>query len=451
MKAKRLLAEMPLTFPMAMLAAVLAFGMILASCNNETTSGSGSSGGGGGGDSGYIITLNTLAEKLEWLKNNAKSGGSYVLEVSADESIAPNQRLEYSGRDNITITLKGSGGNRIITLINNGNMFQVRAGVTLVLDNNITLRGRSFNTRPLIYVAAGGAFRMNNGAAITGNSVTDRSGGGVLVEGTFTMSGGTISGNAATDNGGGVNVSGGTFTMSGGTISGNAANNEGGGVNVLGKGIFSMSGGTISGNAAKNGGGAAVQYGNLTMNGGTISGNNSGKDGGGVIATNAFNAAGTLLGTGNFIMNGGTVSGNTALDGGGGVAASNEGIFILNNGSITGNTGTNGGGVSVAMNTAFTMSGGTITGNTAKTNGGGVYVWGVFAKTGGTITGYYSDRRNGNAVSANPGVIESASGHAVYAYYIGSRVTKRKEITAGPEVNLAYTGKTGSFSGEWDY
>jgi hypothetical protein len=123
----------------------------------------------------------------------------------------------------------------------------------------------------------------------------------------------------------------------------------------------------------------------------------------------------------------------------------------MSNGSITGNAGEHGGGVSVAHNTTFTMTGGTISGNTARTDGGGVFVEGVFNKIGGTITGYFSDRRNGNVVSTSPGVAEIDNGHAVYASYSGNRITKRKETTAGLAANLSYTGRSGSFSGEWDY
>ena len=412
--------------------------MAFVSCDNGTTSSDASS-----------VPGNNLAEKLDWLQKNAESGGNYVVDLYADESNFPGQKLEYNGKSNITITLRGSSENRTINLSNNGNLFLVRSGVSLVLDN-ITLRGRSFNSYSLVFVGPGGTLRMNNGAAITGNT-TNRNGGGVWVEGTFTMNSGTISSNAAAINGGGVAVSGGSFTMNGGTISSNNAD-KGSGVAVLGKGTFIMRGGTISGNNARNGGGGvAVQYGTCTMNNGTISGNISERDGGGVYTANVRDAADSILGIGNFIMNGGTISGNAAKINGGGVGVSNEGTFVMNNGSITGNTGERGGGVSVDLNTTFTISGGTISNNTAKIGGGGAFIWGVFSKTGGTITGYDDDRSNGNVVSNSPGFVESQSGHAVYASYSGSRLTKRKETTAGLGVNLSYTGRTGSFSGEWDY
>jgi len=81
------------------------------------------------------------------------------------------------------------------------------------------------------------------------------------------------------------------------------------------------------------------------------------------------------------------------------------------------------------------MNGGEISSNTGS-NSGGVYVYTLsglsstvtFTKTGGTI--------NGNTV-----------------YATGNGVTKRKETTAGPGVNLYFHGGTDSsvYSGEWDY
>lgn len=75
-------------------------------------------------------------------------------------------------------------------------------------------------------------------------------GGGVLVGGTFNMTGGQIIGNTAGNGGGGVLVSG-TFNMTGGSITGNTARNQGGGVMVHGTSTFNVSGNpVITGNTA---------------------------------------------------------------------------------------------------------------------------------------------------------------------------------------------------------
>ena len=352
--------------------------------------------------SGIIVPGNGLAEKFTWLKDNARSGGGYIIEVSEDESVYQTL-LYFLNRINITITIKGVGENRTINLLNWGNLFYVFEGVTLILENNVTLKGYKNNIYPLVYIAPGGVFRMNRGTAITGN--ISRVTGAVYVDGgTFIMNGGTISGNSGGSIcGSGVTVAGGSFIMNGGAISGNDAD-SGGTVTMIG-GSFIMNGGAISDNIARSGGAVMVNRGTFTMKGGTISGN-----------TAAINGGGVVIGVeGAFTMSGGSVSGNTAEAYGGGVYV-----------SITGN---------------FFMKGGTISGNTAAYYGWGVYVSGTFTKTGGTISGYA-----GNAGAAETGAV----GLAVYAFS-NSGVRKRRETTAGPDVNLSYSGRNGEYMGEWDY
>jgi len=216
-----------------------------------------------------LITVpgGTLAEKLQWLIYNAEDDKNYLLEVSSTyESLAP-QNLYYAGRSNITIWLRGNSSNRVIEFSSKGNsLFTITNGITLVLDNNITLIGKNDNDKSLIMVNTGGTLLINKGVKISGNSSP---GGGVYVaSGTFTMSGGEISGNTASASssssfylgGGGVYVANGTFTMSGGEISGNTASYPssssypcgGGGVYVAQSwsSYFEKTGGTIYGYTA---------------------------------------------------------------------------------------------------------------------------------------------------------------------------------------------------------
>jgi uncharacterized repeat protein (TIGR02543 family) len=260
---------------------------------NANTSGTGTNYSAG---SSYTVTGNvtlyaywdtnvpgaTLAAKLSWLQTNAISNVDYTVEVSANESISPTT-LSFSGKTNVGITLRGTGAVRTVSLTSNGAMFTVESGVTLTLDNNITLQGRSDNTSSLVRVNSGGRLIMNTGSCITNNTAlgsTTGYGGGVFMNGgTFTMSGGTISGNTSFSYGGGVYINSGTFTMSGGTISGNTTTRGGGGgVSVSSGGTFTMSGGTISGNTTSYsgnvpayGGGVCV-FGTFTKTGGTIYG-----------------------------------------------------------------------------------------------------------------------------------------------------------------------------------
>jgi len=211
-----------------------------------------------------------LAMKLSWVNNNSLSNKSYLIEITADENIAP-QSLSYNDKSGITIILNGGETMRTINLSSNGDLFGVYSGVTLILDKNITLKGRSGNNGNLVFIASGGTLIMNDKVIITGNTKSIESsntscasyGGGVFVSGTFTMNGGEISGNNAYSSllysftssfscssyGGGVYIRDGTFIMNGGKISGNNASSylkdEWGYSNSYGGGVY-VSNGTFT-------------------------------------------------------------------------------------------------------------------------------------------------------------------------------------------------------------
>jgi len=242
----------------------------------------------------------TLADKLTWLEANAESNNTYIITLNYDEGIGP-KSLSYSGKTNVTLRIRNTVM-RTISLSSNGIMFTIGAGVTLILDNNITLQGRSSNSSSLVRLISGGTLIMNKGTKITGNSYSssgnNNSGGGVYVySGTFTMNGGEISGNTVSttsysSSGGGVYVLFGNFTMNGGEISGNTVSitnfssysYAGGGGVYISSGTFIMNGGEISGNIVSSsfssstdysyGGGVFVDQGTFTKSGGTIYGSN---------------------------------------------------------------------------------------------------------------------------------------------------------------------------------
>ena len=288
--------------------------------------GGGGDGGGGGNSKPITVPGNTLAEKFQWLETNAKSNSSYILEVTSDEYLIPQSFAYGLG---ITIRLKGIGNPKEITT----NSFKIRYGVTLILDENIILKGSIS-----IY---NGNLIMNKGAKISNGD-----GAGVYVYG--------------------YNDSG-TFTMNGGEISGNT----GGGVCVYDGGKFTMKDGEISGNTTQ-----------------------SGYGGGGVYVGD----------NGTFTMNGGKISGNICIS---------SVPWMINSYYY-------GGGVYVASSGTFIKSG------------------------GGTITGYDSDPVNGNVVKDTDGVVQSNMGHAVYNSY----PVRRRETTAGPEVNLY--PRVGDGAGVWE-
>jgi len=269
---------------------------------------------------GTLVPGGSLVQKLAWLQKSADSHETYIIEVAADESIAPNNTLEYKGAINITIVMRGVGGNRTLKLSSHGTMFIVRKEVTFVLENNITLRGHSGNTGRMINVEEG-KLKIKTGAAITGNE-----GGGISGNGTIEMSGGTISGNGRRTNldGGGIALGGGTFTMNGGTISGNIAT-KGGGV-YLNSGEFSMNGGTISGNTATKGGGMYLYGGAITLRNGNVLSNIAIEYGGGVCVE----SRGWF--TGSFTKTGGTVTGYKNDKDNGNIVKDEEGGILARRG-----------------------------------------------------------------------------------------------------------------------
>ena len=285
----------------------------------------------------------TLTDQLSWLRRHGQSGNHYIVEIGGDTIITATNAALPTGRN---ITFRGTVPSRIT------GTFTVPPGVTLTLDQNVTITGNSRG----VTVQNGGRLIMNAGARITGNVVSSSvtggdvttGGGGVFVSGggTFTMNGGEISGNTVTANrtggtsgnitaqGGGVFVSsGGTFTMNGGEISGNtvtanrtATGNQQGSVTAEGGGVFVSSSSTF------------------TMNGGEISGN--------TVTASRSVTVGTLVSRG------------------GGVHVA--GIFRISNGIVRGDESaeaeelrnTSGDGLSASLSNAGTAQRGTFSGGT---------------------------------------------------------------------------------------
>jgi fibronectin type 3 domain-containing protein len=240
---------------------------------------------------GTIVPGNGLNEKLAWLQGNAASNNLYRVDLTANESISGSQNLTYYGKSGITIIFIGSGAMRTISITGLTSSFSVGSGVTLILDNNITINRSGSTGNSLVQVNSGSTLIMNTGSKITGNRYfltypdNGRSyGGGVYINGgTFTMNGGEISDNCAYY-GSGVCVNSGTFTMNGGKITANI-NDEGygGGVFINNGANFIMAGGEISANAtiknvsgvSSRGGGVYSSGGSFRMSGGVIYGSNA--------------------------------------------------------------------------------------------------------------------------------------------------------------------------------
>jgi len=324
-----------------------------------------------------LASTTGLANKLAWLQIHAQSNGCYILDVNADESIAPHT-LSYNDRNNIVITLIGVDSNQTISLSSTGVMVTVEAGVTLILDDNITLQGHNNNSDSIVRVNSGGALVMKERSTISGNATSSyltSYGGAVYVSGGFfIMEGGEISSN--TGDYGVVYVSEyGNFSMTGGEIYDNIINSSGrGGVVYVSDGTFSMTDGKIFNNLINGFSGNSAVYvgeGTFTMEGGEISGNTS-------SSYYHYYCVGVFV-DGTFAMEDGKIFGNS----GGGVYVSECGNFIMQGGEISNNTGDYG-GVQIPAYGTFIMKGGEISNNTSS----GVYVSdnGIFYMTGGEIS-----------------------------------------------------------------
>jgi hypothetical protein len=407
----------------------------------------------------------TLALALAWLKNNAAASTNYTIKIGADESLPPwtlggstaGTTTAADGLTDVKVTIKGKDTEWLVGLDGTGSLLTVRSGVTLVLDENITLVGKNNNTASLVLVD-GGILEMGKNTKITGNSIFRSSpaiyGGGVSVNngGTFTMndsalvSGNTDSTSHAQAYGGGVSVSGSgsAFTMNDyASVSGNTVGTTGthspsltygGGVYVGASGTLTMNDhASVSGNTAANntdstayayGGGVSVNSGTLTMNDdATVSGNTGKTSGGGVHVASGS----TLTMNDNASVSGNTVS-TDVVSSGGGVYVTSSTFTMNGSASVSGNTGKQGGGVFVNGST-FTMNNSAeVSGNTAthsgsastRTWGGGVYVYsnGIFIMNGTSeVWGNTAYAWNSNPYSAE------CDGGGVYLLWQASSFT----------------------------
>lgn len=422
-----------------------------------------------------------LYDALEWISTNAQDGGNYTIVLETDLA-SSSSVLDYNGKS-VIVSLKSSGADVQVTYATrspSSSLFTVKEGVTFILEKGVALVGRPSASRPPVTVD-GGSFIMNGGAVKDSKVDHDRNwfGGGVnLLQGTFTMNDGIISGNVASHGagvhvgkdatfimnggmlnlnsarltldhagarGGGVYVNG-TFTMTNGSISNNGCYSRdgnvcgaGGGVHVSNTGKFVMQGGTISNNS---GCGIYVE-GKVSMNGGIVTRNTRGG-----VYVNGFR---TLEGrvAGSFTMNNGSISENKA-DIGAGVFVSSDSSFIMNDGEIIGNTakgdsysfiGPKGGG-GVCVQGTFTMNGGIISKNIANgiaTGGGGVFVDGKFTMTDGIISRNSADKSGGGIFVSSGTFIKSNTAGIIY----GSDVAEDKANKAKQYGHAVYT-KNGS-------
>jgi len=264
------------------------------------------------------LTAHWTSNRIESVAANdvAAAVTRVVLEGAANDgkyTLAINQNVTLTALASMTnptkllnreLTIIGLGQERTITAPV-GGAFRVAAtysntqgGASLILGENITIKGVDGMTAYLIDMGSRGSLIMKEGSKITGFSTTavDRYPVCVSGGGSFTMDGGEISGNTVnrgTSNNSasaGVWISRGTFTMNGGTITGNTLTN-GTASSSWGAGGVSLGTGAYSDDPAK-----------FVMNGGTITGNTRNDEAFDVHIPNPSSAS-TVV----FEYNGGTI------------------------------------------------------------------------------------------------------------------------------------------------
>ena len=154
-----------------------------------------------------------------------------------------------------SVSIQGPGADRLMVRRNSGGDYRI---FTTVLNTTISI----------------------SGLTVANGRVTSANGGGILNQGTLTVSNSTVSGNTALGdycstggNGGGI-LNQGTLTVSNSTLSSNSAScsygggHVGGGINNTG--TLTVSNSTLSGNSSDSG---ISNSGNLTITNSTISGN----------------------------------------------------------------------------------------------------------------------------------------------------------------------------------
>jgi hypothetical protein len=276
--------------------------------------------------------ITDLQAALDWLTANAEDDTKYVVKVS-DNGQLTDSFSSKSGNQNVRITLRGIGKERVILTnaqISLAGLFTVNAGTTLVLDENITVDGQNKNLFPdpnvggvgqHLFHVKGGTLEMKAGSKITRSLTWYQSPSSVLIEsGAFKMYGGTI------DQSTGIyyviGITGGSFEMWDGAITQNkqfagydnmndVAQQIYGGFGVLsieGTATFTMYGGEISNNDYRGVslGGTAT----FVMKGGRII--NNGKSPYPWNSQNVYPQGGGVysLAGSNFYMEGGEISDN---------------------------------------------------------------------------------------------------------------------------------------------
>ena len=348
--------------------------------------------------------------------------GTYTLSIAGF-----NEDANATGDFDITDDLSITGSGEATTIIDGASLdriFDIRSSVTAYISG-LTMQNGSANFGGGIYLRAAATLTLDS-STLTGNTATSSTGGGGIymsfaAASTLILINSTVSDNTATGDGGGIKtctacsvtltdsaVSGNTTTNGTGggienlgtlildntTVSGNTAAGAGGGIHSIGSGglTVTISNSTFSGNNAHFGGGIFSRRGTLDLTDSTVSGNTASIRAGGIANqanTMTINNS-TIIGNTVTAGDGGgidnedtgalltitnsTVSGNMATGEGGGILNLTDAILVLNDSTVSGNSaGGNGGGIAGQLGTTITVNNSTVSGNSAGGDGGGTF------------------------------------------------------------------------------
>ena len=238
----------------------------------------------------------TLREALEAANTNTA--------VTDDVLAGSDTDTDIITFDQAALQAEAGAGNPLVIIL---------GGSELTITDDIEIIGLG---QDVLTIDANGASRVINifssgtgaslsGLTITGGNTTNN-GGGILNNGTLTLTNSTVRDNTSQSRGGGISNSR-ALTLTNSTVSGNTAR-YGGGIYFTGIVMSKLISSTVRGNSAEIYGGGIYSFGLLWLANGVIVGNSSALSGGG-ICVNGGNT--TLTNT--------TVTGNRTVGRGGGI------------------------------------------------------------------------------------------------------------------------------------
>jgi predicted outer membrane repeat protein len=388
------------------------------------------------------------------------SGSTIALDPNQGELFI-NKTLDIVGLGAANLAVSGQNSNRV---------FEIAAGVTDSISGLTIENGKAGSSFAVNGAFEGGGILNEgtltvSGCILSGSSadrgggiyngypgnlaVVDSSlignsgrGGGIAdIEGTVTVSDSNLSSN----NGSGIDMDGnqlvGAVTVTGSTLSGNNA----GGIDING-GTLTVTGCTLSNNGSS--GGINNYYGTVTVTNSTLSGNSTGgiANLGGTLTVNGSTLSNNSSSQGGGIWNdygtawvsGCTLSGNSASDGGG-IYNFNAGQLTVTDSTLIGNSAFGHGGAIYSSEAKLTVNNCTLSQNSASNDGGGIHIiFGTTTVSGSTLTG--------NSSGDGGGIYSAEGTHNGTTYVLnvsGSTLTGNSGTSEGGGIDNAGEGTAG--------